>query len=545
MSNATTATAIERKRLLRHVLVPVVLLIVFASAAVALLVHRAGVALDEEAASGQRQSVRSVMNRLPDRLSGFASDYALWDEFYIHARDRDYDAWSEANLGPYMGETFGVTEAWIVSETGDISYGWTDGEVEAADAYASNPDLAGLVARARAKNRADASTYPVSGFILHQGSLHAAVAVVIKPHTAELLSAPGRVTNIFVALADMRTAGYDEIEQDFRLGDLSFRTSEADAAATSLPIDAFDGRRIGYLQWTAAASSAGAFLNDQWRAGATLLIAIALVLGMLSLRWRRTIDRLQKVTLAAEAAEDASRAKSAFIANMSHELRTPLNAIIGFSEIMTNESFGPHAVARYKDYSADILSSGRHLLAVINDVLSLARIEAQQFQFQLEPVAVDEVAETAVRMLSGEAARRSISLTYTSRDSSATVIADPTALTQILINLIGNAIKFTNAGGVVRITWAVKWLDGTVEISVTDNGIGIAEDQLPLIGTPFFQVADVLARNTGGMGLGLSIVDGMARAMSGSMTIESEEGRGTTVRVRLPVADRDGTRLIA
>ena len=180
------------------------------------------------------------------------------------------------------------------------------------------------------------------------------------------------------------------------------------------------------------------------------------------------------------------------------------------------------------------MTSGRHLLGVINDVLAVARIEAGQHSFEIDSCDVAEIAEEALRMVRQDAADRGVALHAATNEM--LVLADARGLRQILLNLLSNAVKFTNEGGRVSISWNERRMDNTVEIAVSDTGVGIPADKIPLLGTPFFQVSDVLARNHAGMGLGLSIVTSMAKGMGGSVQIHSVVNAGTTVRVRLPAA---------
>jgi len=248
-------------------------------------------------------------------------------------------------------------------------------------------------------------------------------------------------------------------------------------------------------------------------------------------------EREQAVLAATLArAEAAHRAKSIFLANMSHELRTPLNAILGFSEIMSAEMFGPLGNDRYRDYARTIHGSGSHLLALITNILEMSRIEAGKRELQL--VAVDVPANVAevLTLLAPLAQNRGIRLGPGRGPDDAMVQADALALRQILINVLGNAIKFTGDGGSIGVDWAIA---GTmVEIAIADDGPGIAPDLLVRLGRPFesgqAERSDVAG--SGGTGLGLAISQDLARMQGGSLDIASTLGSGTTVTLRLPRA---------
>jgi cell cycle sensor histidine kinase DivJ len=236
---------------------------------------------------------------------------------------------------------------------------------------------------------------------------------------------------------------------------------------------------------------------------------------------------------ARDEAESASRAKTQFLANMSHELRTPLNAIIGFSEILNRELFGTLGEVRYRDYARLIHESGEHLLNVVNDILDMSKIEAGRFKIVKEPFAVASLVNSCCDILSHSAAQKSISLVADVAPGIPKLPADKRACKQMLLNMISNAIKFTEPGGWVRVSARVE--DGNVMLTVADNGIGIAEQDLPKLGNPFVQANNSHDRNHDGAGLGLSVVKGLARLHDGTLTLTSKLGQGTTVTINLPL----------
>jgi len=250
----------------------------------------------------------------------------------------------------------------------------------------------------------------------------------------------------------------------------------------------------------------------------------------------------EKHQIASEIAESASRAKSEFLANMSHELRTPLNAIIGFSDIMHREMFGPLGDPRYKEYSADILSSGEHLLALINDILDMSKIEAGKLTLRPEPLDLLEMVEDVIRLVRARAEAGGLTVT-TEIPTLPTVEADYRALKQILLNLLSNAVKFTPRGGQVRIS-AVERPDGRMRISVRDTGIGIAQSDLSRLARPFEQIESQHAKTQQGTGLGLALTKSLVERHGGALEIESKSGVGTRVSFSLPVSTagaRDAT----
>jgi signal transduction histidine kinase len=237
---------------------------------------------------------------------------------------------------------------------------------------------------------------------------------------------------------------------------------------------------------------------------------------------------------ALHAADAAIKAKSAFLAAMSHELRTPLNAVIGFSEMLSLETFGSVGGTRNKEYLNDINGSGRHLLALINDILDIARIEAGHVELHEEVVDLKRLVHQTMVMVTPQAQAEGIHLAERIDADVACLCADERRLKQVLINLVGNAVKFTMTGGEVAVS-ARRTEDG-VAIAVSDTGIGIAEQDIPRVMSQFGQVDSSLARQYQGTGLGLPLAKQLTELHGGTLTIESVLGTGTTVTVTLPAS---------
>ena len=235
-------------------------------------------------------------------------------------------------------------------------------------------------------------------------------------------------------------------------------------------------------------------------------------------------------------AESANRTKSLFLANMSHELRTPLNAVIGFSEVMQQEMFGPLDNERYMDYVGSIHDSSRHLLSVINDILDISRIESGEMELDDEWLELDEVLDWAKdRAAPTGTAARHAPVYLGDLDGLPEISVDRRALRQVVLNLLSNAIKFTPADGRIDLSAHVNEAAG-VSIVVRDTGIGIPADQVDKMTQPFTQSDNSLARRFEGTGLGLAITKSLVEAHQGHLDIESTEGEGTTITVRLPAA---------
>jgi len=238
-----------------------------------------------------------------------------------------------------------------------------------------------------------------------------------------------------------------------------------------------------------------------------------------------------------EEAESSNAAKTRFLAAVSHELRTPLNAIIGFSDILARELFGTFNDERQREYVGLIHHSGEHLLTLVNTMLDMSKIEAGRYEVFVEAFPIGDVIDSCDAMLRLQASNRGVTLTRRLARGVGEVVADRSAVQQILINLVGNAIKFTEPGGVVNVDAAIR--DGRLQLVVSDTGIGIPAEQLATIGEPFVQVQNELGRHYEGTGLGLSLVKGLVDLHGGGFTIESSEGKGTVVTIDLP-ADGSG-----
>jgi two-component system cell cycle sensor histidine kinase PleC len=238
---------------------------------------------------------------------------------------------------------------------------------------------------------------------------------------------------------------------------------------------------------------------------------------------------------AKEQAELANRTKSEFLANMSHELRTPLNAIIGFSQIMTQQMFGPLGSPRYREYASDVLSSSQHLLQIINDILDMAKIEAGRVELHESAIDLDRLFDDCQRLVRERAMTAEIKLQRDLPDGVPQLLGDERLIKQILLNLLSNAVKFTPRAGTVALRARIE-ADGGFALSVADTGIGIAAADIPKVLQPFGQVDGTYARAHGGTGLGLSIVRALVELHGGTFDLESEPGKGTAVTVRFAAA---------
>lgn len=270
------------------------------------------------------------------------------------------------------------------------------------------------------------------------------------------------------------------------------------------------------------------------------------VIGQLRDITEKELLRSEVARKAAEA-ESANDAKSRFLAAVSHELRTPLNAVLGFSDILAGEYFGRLENDRQREYVSLIRQSGAHLLSVVNTMLDMSKLEAGRYELQMEPFRIADAVATCEAMLGLQAKQKGLTLTSRIQRDMGEVIADQRAVQQVLINLAGNAIKFTESGGVVSMDASLE--GGMLKLTVSDTGIGIAADKMAFLGQPFMQVQNEYTRRYEGTGLGLALVKGLVELHGGRFAIASRAGEGTVVTILLPVdgsgqtigGDRDGT----
>jgi cell cycle sensor histidine kinase DivJ len=242
----------------------------------------------------------------------------------------------------------------------------------------------------------------------------------------------------------------------------------------------------------------------------------------------------QALDMARTAAEQADAAKSRFLATMSHELRTPLNAIIGFSEMIAQGDVLMIDAAKRKEYAQLINDSGQHLLSVVNGILDMSKMQSGNFEISPEPFAPRGALLSCCNLLALKARDNGIDLVTRVAEDLPVITGDPRAFKQIVLNLVSNAIKFTERGGTVTVSAGVE--ESRLVVRVADNGVGIAADDLKRIGDPFFQAGKTYQRRHEGTGLGLSIVKSLVALHGGEMTVQSRIDEGTTVAIALPLA---------
>ena len=318
-----------------------------------------------------------------------------------------------------------------------------------------------------------------------------------------------------VQIADLRAPGWD---------DEVVRWREAESAGSVLSVPLLSGgQAVGVVSCSRRADQPEFTKADQNRA--ELFVPSLASAIRVSLLFANLKD-------ASEELELANRHKSAFLASMSHELRTPLNAILGFSELMLDDRTGRFDSETSRRFLDQIHSSGQHLLALINDILDLSKVEAGQMELRPAPIALEETIVSVLATVEPMAKKKDISL-IKAADAGLRLVADPGKLKQMLLNLMSNAIKFTPPGGSVTIT--AEQSKSMTEIGITDTGIGISEDDLKLLFEEFKQLDTGFDRRQEGTGLGLALTKRFAELHGGTVEVKSSKGSGSTFTLRLPV----------
>jgi len=251
------------------------------------------------------------------------------------------------------------------------------------------------------------------------------------------------------------------------------------------------------------------------------------------------ITRLTQALAVAESArteaELASRAKSEFLAILSHELRTPLNSILGFAAILENEMYGPLGSRRYVDYAHDIADSGDHLMEIVNDILDLSKVEAGKMIMEEAVLDVEEIIRGVLAMTKERAEERGITLKASLSRKLPRLLADGRLIKQMLLNLLSNAIDFTNPEGWVAVS-AERHTGGGLTVAVSDTGAGMTAQELSRVMDPFYTNDGPFERPVRGTGLGLPLVKSMIELHGGEVSINSTQGVGTTVALLFPAA---------
>ena len=493
--------------------------------------------MDRAQSAGQTQLVRAILKTYQDGVASEVADYVSWDELYKYLRGPRDPAWEVTVLGPYLKTTFGTDDAFIVSRTGRVAYGYRVGDSGGGNTLPTSRAMWQLAEDAFAAE--DSGHRRMISGVISIGGVPAIVAA------STILPSDIKVASQFTLIEakELNPAVTAALGKEYGLSELKIGPAGGPGLALLNPARHPSGFAISWM----GATSGRQLFNQVLPVILLIGVVTALAFTGVAITWWRILNDLREGegrVLAAElettraqarAAEETSRSKSAFIANMSHELRTPLNAILGFSEVLQSGTFGPLPKGKYREYIGDIHTSGKHLLRLVNDILQLSKIEADKMEMQIGAVSAHEAIAGTMRVVRILAAKRNIRIRVHRDAVSPQVFADGNMLRQILLNVLSNAVKFSEDGGLVEIHCAHA--AGHCVIRVTDRGCGIPAQTLAQLGNPFVQAEGAFSRKYQGTGLGLAISFRLARMMGASLAIDSIEGDGTTVTLTLIAAD--------
>lgn len=525
-------SAVTRAQLLR--------ILVYALLAVAAIIISVGGLVAYSASVIDQQSVRTQTNlvarKVERRLEGLREDVlsaSVWNEAYTETLAGDR-AWMQVNYGDYYADYMQHEVTVVFDGAGRAIYASRDSEEKSPETEAELLEVAGpIVAELRRRAAAQEvgpAKYGLDAVVTREGT----VMVGGEPYFISVSSIvaedaehdrPGTPPPFVVSGASAR-AFVASLENDLMLIEPKLLRADQKLTPASVPIESNEGERLGSVQWTPDRPGASLLVG----AIPALSIMVALLVLALIVGGVRVYRLIKDLAYNEEAldrtlaeAESANAAKSQFLANMSHELRTPLNGIIAMTELLQDHQTD----ARGREMAATIVSSGRTLEHVVNDILDVAKIEAGLLKFESVPFELDELLKSVAQLHGAAAAAKGITLGLTIQDDASGVyLGDRTRVSQVLSNLISNAVKFTETG-CVQVT-ARKHGDRRLCLSVSDTGVGFDRATAARLFQRFEQADVSVSRRYGGTGLGLSICVSLAEMMGGQVTVRSVPGKGST-----------------
>ena len=492
-------------------------------------------AAQQQNRSWRQSNIRLVENTINGRgraLADMTRDFASWNDAYQAVSVRWDPEWVSNNY--YSSVTDGLI---VVRADGSVRYAWLSEPLRVGGArlIASVTSAAlrvpGVDALMRAPNPADTVT---RARIEIDGRLAIVAIAPISPEESASrirVASTGAPVDYLIGVQLLSPAEITEMGDALALRDFTYHTADAPPEGVALTLTGARGGALGHLQWrderpgdhALAARLAPAVLGLLLIGVLTMLIAGKLV--------QRQIETAAR----AEAASESSRLKSEFIASMSHELRTPLEAIVGYAQLIQEEGAHDAAYDAVRSDAERILSAARQLSRLVNDVLDQSRIDAGYLKLRPEQVRVDDLLAEVNTLLAPLARSKGLRFDVATQ-AGGVLFCDHQRTLQCLLNLVGNAIKFTDAGSVTVTTRLATRGNGQhLTFDVTDTGVGIARDDYDRLFKPFAQGGDK-QRQASGAGLGLSIAHKLARAMGGDIVFVSEPGQGSCFSFSLPIS---------
>lgn len=543
-SRAVLPGAVSTGRLLG----PILALMVVAATLVGIIISLAVSEIDRTAVTGSQRLAESALRILRSEVALWVKDYAFWDATVENVVVNPDPSWAPRNVGQYVIDTFGMTATIAVDSQDRVIHFALDPRHAPPE-----PGFPEAVVKALAPLIADARNAPfdepvgVSGFVEMNGTLLLAgtAAITAEAPTPEDLKPHPRPVLIFVR--EINDTVFAELQERFNLANLRLVRDAALASPHACPIFGPTGEPIGWVDWMPETPGGMLIRRTAWPLTA---IGLALIgLGWLVLRHVIKTNRslhaqahaLQlaneqlsqnaaQIRSALQSAEHATRAKSSFLAGVSHELRTPLTAIIGFSQILKIQHRPGKTKSREQEYAEIIHDSSQHLLNLVNDILDLSKIESGSYELQEVWIDLGREAKAVRALLIHDAERRGVTVDLDLADRLPALYGDAKGIRQIVINLLSNALKFTDRGGWVRLAMRVE-SDGGLTIEVSDNGIGIPKSEQAGIWEAFKRARNPGLSTAEGTGLGLHLVKVLAKLHGAEVGLESVPGEGTQVWV--------------
>ena len=515
---------------------PVVLIVLLGAGVTITVLIIAAARLDDSARIHQTRVIESLLASEAKNLRRVARDNS-WSNLLIAKVIDDLDiGWATGHIGTYLLKEYELTGSYVLDTKNRTRYaaynrGWRK-KTDAFDRF--GPGLNDLIENARA-GRMD-QPVPVTAFLMEAGEPQ---MVTVSPITPKRPTREQQVRAPRPVLVLSRTFDpfiLTDWSKSYRLKNLRLLVQAPEKPGAYVTLSKPDGSPLAVLAWDPATPG-----SDLATGLVGILIFAVLTLVLLTAFFfyradavadvlRRNVDELVDAKTRAEL---ANRSKTLFLANVSHELRTPLNAVLAFSEIMKTQAFGPVGSPKYLEYATDIHDSGTHLLALIDDLLDLSRIEANRADLREVELDMDHIVEWVTNLTKPQATSKGITLTVDPDGGLPHIVADERAVKQILLNLLTNAVKFTETGGhVMLMAETVK--SGEFAFTVLDTGIGIPPEILSEVLLPFQQGSQSYVRNREGAGLGLALVQALCKLHDARLIIDSTPGVGTKVTVTFP-----------
>ena len=527
---------------------PVAALVLFAVALAGGALWLAVVEIDRTSARSSSRLARTAIEDVTRDMALLARDYGFWDVTIQNVLVDLNRPWAENDLGAYMSATYGVTGTVVIDGSDNVVFSWTHPDrpiLTDQNVRQVVEDLSFVIGRTRASAMDNPEGMPCLVRTEHGLAVAGVVAITPENPTPEELEPHPRP-----ALIVLRPIDEDWLAltaERFALRDLRITFDLESGSEHAVHLYRSDGSQIAILDWEAP--NAGFEALRQLAVPAVILLILAMAAGAVVISRAMQaqqvlvaraqdladansdlVNRDQQVRSALQRAEHATRAKSAFLARISHEIRTPLTAIIGFSQILKLQHRPNKEKTREQEYAEIIHESSQHLLALVNDLLDLSKIESGGFEINESWVDLAREIASIKTVLGVEADRKGVSLQIEVPEEVPALYADAKAIRQILTNLVSNALKFTPQGGqtVVRLETAA---DGALALAVADTGAGIDPQDQKTIWEPFTRARNPALSQAEGTGLGLYLVKMLAELHGAEVRLESEPGRGTEVSV--------------